>query len=384
MKVAFLSTFALDANVSLINRLRQKCDVYFFTEALYEVHNFISKEKLTETITKGEQVEELQRFHELIPLDKTYVIKGTRNSDIFRKLYTSYKINRYIKKINPDVIVIDNHMLTYFFSTLLYRRKMLIIVHDPFLHSGEDFITDIYLRKMHFSLIDHKMLLNENQKNDFIQHYQYNPEHIHTSFLSVYDFLRYCQTAEASSSASSQFNVLFFGRISPYKGIKYLLDAFVAILETGKYPDITLTIAGSGEFDFDIENYSRYPQIKIYNEFIKPEALANMIAASSVIICPYTDATQSGVIMSAYAFKKPVIATNVGGLPEMVKDGETGIIIEPRNSEAICKAILKLYTNRNLLEEMAQNIEKLYFSGEKSWENAAERFIDAFEKIIKG
>ncbi|MBO6183782.1 MAG: glycosyltransferase family 4 protein [Chryseobacterium sp.] len=379
MKIAFLSIFALDANMSLIHALRKKNDVYFFTEALYEINNFLDKKKLTKTISKGIEVDQLKRFQDFIDLDKTFVIKGTRNSNVIKKLYISYQIHQYLKEINPDVIIIDNSMLTYFVSTLAFRKKMLLLVHDPFLHSGEDFFIDRYLRKIHFSLIQQKMLLNENQKNEFISYYNYNPKDIHTSFLSVYDFLNYFKTNESVDSGN--FNILFFGRISPYKGIKFLLDAFVGILSTKKYTDITLTIAGSGDFDFDIEPYKKYPEIKIINEFIIPENIANLIFKSSVVVCPYIDATQSGVVMSAYAFKKPVIATNVGGLPEMVKDQLTGIIIEPKNSEAIRNAILELYNNSDLLETMSQNIEKLYFSGEKSWASSANRFIEAFENI---
>ncbi|WP_404985304.1 glycosyltransferase family 4 protein [Chryseobacterium sp. M5] len=379
MKIAFLSIFALDANMSLIHALRKKNDVYFFTEALYEINNFLDKKKLTKTISKGTEVDQLKRFQDFIDLDKTFVIKGTRNSNVIKKLYISYQIHQYLKEINPDVIIIDNSMLTYFVSTLAFRKKMLLLVHDPFLHSGEDFFIDRYLRKIHFSLIRQKMLLNENQKNEFISYYKYNPNDIHTSFLSVYDFLNYFKTNESVDSGN--FNILFFGRISPYKGIKFLLEAFVDILSTKKYTDITLTIAGSGDFDFDIEPYKKYPEIKIINEFIIPENLANFIFNSSVVVCPYIDATQSGVVMSAYAFKKPVIATNVGGLPEMVKDQLTGIIIESKNSEAIRNAILKLYNNSYLLEAMSQNIEKLYFSGEKSWTSSANRFIEAFENI---
>lgn len=379
MKIAFLSTFALDANVSLINALKQNNDVYFFTEALYEIFNFLDKKKLTKTISKGTEVDQLERFRDLIDLDKTFVIKGTRNSNVIKKLFISYQIHQYLKEINPDVIIIDNCMLTYFVSTLALRKKMLLVVHDPFLHSGEDFFIDRVLRKIHFSLIRQKILLNENQKNEFIAHYNYNPKDIHTSFLSVYDFLNYCKTNESVDSGN--FNILFFGRISPYKGIKFLLDAFVDILLTKKYPDITLTIAGSGNFDFEIEHYRKYSEIRILNEYIYPENLANLIFNSSVVVCPYIDATQSGVVMSAYAFKKPVIVTNVGGLPEMVKDRSTGIIIEPKNSEAITNAILELYNNSYLLEIMSQNIEKLYFSGEKSWTSSANRFIESLENI---
>lgn len=381
MKVAFLSTFALDANISLINALKEKYDIYFFTEALYKIYNFIDGSQLKKTITKGDKVEVLLRFGNLISLDKTFVIKGTRNSNVFKKLLISYRIHQELKKINPDVIMIDNYMLTYFLTTLSWRKKMLMIVHDPFLHSGENFPIDRYLRKIHFKLIPHKILLNTNQKSNFIRYYGEDPSKVFTSFLSVYDYLRYYVSESYQQENSGKFNVLFFGRISPYKGIKYLLDGFIKIINAGMYDNISLTIAGSGEFDFDINPYKNYSQITILNQFITPSDLADLISQSSVVVCPYTDATQSGVVMSAFAFRKPVIATNVGGLPEMVEDRKTGIIIEPKSSECIYTTLSELYLNRDLLEEMAQNIENTYFSGEKSWRNSAGQFMNAIEKL---
>lgn len=381
MKVAFLSTFALDANISLINALKEKCDIYFFTEALYEIYNFIDGSKLKKTITNGEEVEELQYFRNVISLDKTFVIKGTRNAYVLRKLIISYKIHKQLKNINPDVIIIDNYMLTYFLTTLSWRKKMLMIVHDPFLHSGENFMIDRFLRKIHFKLINNKILLNSNQREDFINYYGEDSSKIFTSFLSVYDYLRYYVSNSGAQDNSVTFNVLFFGRISPYKGIKYLLEGFVKIINEKKYDDIRLTIAGSGDFDFDINLYKKYSQITILNEFIAPSNLADLISQSSVIVCPYTDATQSGVVMSAFAFRKPVIATNVGGLPEMVEDHKTGLIIPSKSSTAIYDALSKIYTNRDLLKNMSENIEKAYFLGGKSWKKSAEHFMTAIEKI---
>lgn len=379
MKIVFLSTLAFDANISLINALRKDCDVYFFTEALYEVYNFINKENLSKHISSGTEVEEIQRFSQLINLEKTYVINGVRNLNIIKKLSASFKIHKIIKKINPDLIIIDNYMLTYLFSALTFRKKTLLIVHDPFLHTGENFLVDKYLRKLYFSLVKNKMLLNKNQKEAFTEFYKEKSNTIHTSFLSVYEYLTFF--SGYNDFEKDDFNVLFFGRISPYKGIKYLLDAFVKILSSDKKRKITLTIAGSGDFDFDISKYENYHQITIVNRFILPEELAKLISQSSVVICPYTDATQSGVIMSAYAFKKPVIATNVGGLPEMVEDGKTGLIIEPKSIDAIYNAILQVYDNQNVLSFFSENIEKDYFLGKKSWRSSADQFLEAFNKI---
>lgn len=380
MKIAFLSTFAFDANVSLINALKKENDIYFVTEALYEVYNYLDINQLDKLISKGSEVKQLNKFKELLPLEKTYVIKGTRNSNIIKKAYNSFKIHTVIRKINPDVILLDGHMLTYIISALFFRNKTLLLIHDPFLHSGENFFIDNLFRKFYFSLVKNKMLLNESQKNKFIKFYKQDPKKVYSSFLGVYDFLKIHQSNQYKSD---EFNILFFGRISPYKGIKYLLDAFLMLLSVEKNPHITLTIAGSGSFDFDIKPYQNYPQINIINDFIQPEVLANMIDKSSLVVCPYTDATQSGVVMSAFAFQKPVIATNVGGLPEMVDHGKTGLLVKPKSSEALFAAILKLYKNQNLLKIFSENIEKDYIYGRKSWMSSAKNFMNAFKNIKK-
>ena len=114
---------------------------------------------------------------------------------------------------------------------------------------------------------------------------------------------------------------------------------------------------------------------------MQPDLLAELVQNSSVVVCPYTDATQSGVVMSAYAFKKPVIATRVGGLPEMVDDGSTGLLIAPKDSRAIKEAVLKLYYHPEILQKMEENIEAEYYRGDKSWDHAAAQFMKVFNLI---
>lgn len=379
MRIVFLSTFAFDANVSLVHSLNKQNETYFITEAMYEVYNYLDKEQLTKLISNGTEVKQLQRFKDLIPLDKTFVVKGVRNSNILQKINNSFKIHKLVEKINPDVVLVDSHMLTYAVTSFLYQKKTVLLVHDPFLHSGEKFFIDNIFRRLYFSLIKTKILLNKNQKAEFIKYFKQDESHVFTSFLSIYNYLTYFSKKSEKNSAS--FNVLFFGRISPYKGLKYLFDAFSEILQLKEFNNITLTVAGSGNFDFDIKPYTAFPQIKIINEFVQPDLLAELVQNSSVVVCPYTDATQSGVVMSAYAFKKPVIATRVGGLPEMVDDGSTGLLIAPKDSRAIKEAVLKLYYHPEILQKMEENIEAEYYRGDKSWDHAAAQFMKVFNLI---
>ena len=107
--------------------------------------------------------------------------------------------------------------------------------------------------------------------------------------------------------------------------------------------------------------------------------MVNLIKDCDAVICPYTDATQSGVIMTSYAFDKPVIATKVGGLPEMLNDGKTGYLIEPRNSESIYHAIMELMEHKNRLDLYQTNIHEIYRKGTKNWDISINKIISCIE-----
>ena len=106
-----------------------------------------------------------------------------------------------------------------------------------------------------------------------------------------------------------------------------------------------------------------------------------MIKESDAVICPYTDATQSGVVMTAFAFGKPVIATKVGGLPEMLDNGELGILIPPKNAEAIKNTFIEIRNNTTLLDGYSNKIHKTYELGDKSWDNTVEILDKAIKSI---
>ena len=118
------------------------------------------------------------------------------------------------------------------------------------------------------------------------------------------------------------------------------------------------------------------------NRFIKDEELASLIRNCTAIVCPYVDATQSGVIMSAFALNKPVIATNVGALPEMVENGRHGILIPPRDSKAIEKAVRDMM-KPSVAQEMAENIQKDFSTGQHSWATIAKELGNTYKKIIE-
>lgn len=140
--------------------------------------------------------------------------------------------------------------------------------------------------------------------------------------------------------------ILFFGFIRKYKGLDLLLEA-MALLQKENYP-IQLVVAG--EYYADKELYvSLIEKFQLKNVIMKTHFIAdsevrNYLSAADFVIQPYRDATQSGVTPLAYHFEKPMLVTNVGGLPDLVPDGKVGVVVEP-NPESIALGIKKLYEN---------------------------------------
>jgi glycosyltransferase involved in cell wall biosynthesis len=177
-----------------------------------------------------------------------------------------------------------------------------------------------------------------------------------------------------------KYDVLFFGRISSYKGIEYLLDAMMKIQEMHK-KNIRLCIAGSGSLKNYEDALNKLENVTLFNRYIESEELVDLIQKSKIIVCPYTDATQSGVAMTAFAFNKPVVATAVGGLPDIVRDDETGYLVQPGDSEHLAESILKLVDDENNRNKIEKGIEDFKLNSRYNWKVIAGKYIDLYTSL---
>jgi glycosyltransferase involved in cell wall biosynthesis len=151
-----------------------------------------------------------------------------------------------------------------------------------------------------------------------------------------------------------QPEILFFGRIWEYKGLEYLIKAEPLI--TAKVPQAKIVIAGTGE------DFGRYRKMMVnpdnfivHNEYVSDEKRAELFRRAAIVVLPYIEASQSFIISIAYRFGKPVVATRVGGLPEMVDHGRTGFLVPPRDIEGLAKAIVDLMQNDEMREAFGEN-----------------------------
>ncbi len=185
------------------------------------------------------------------------------------------------------------------------------------------------------------------------------------------------EARRALGLSESERVLLFFGYVRRYKGLDILLDAMPSILRR-----MAAKLLVVGEFYEDQEKYERQimtrglqPNVQLRAEYVRNEEIATYFSAADLVVLPYRSATQSGIVQIAYHFNKPVVATRVGGLGEVIIEGKTGFLVSPESPDAIADAVVGFF-EQDRDEEFARNIE-----AEKKNYNW-ERFIERVEEAI--
>jgi len=265
-----------------------------------------------------------------------------------------------------------------YFQELLGNVAKVLTIHDYLPHTGE-----ATCRRKWVNILLNKLYTRFDY--EFIQHYRYLSDKF-SKFYGVKDgrtHTVYCGPLEIyrifrqSGIAEEPHTLLFFGRISQYKGLEYLISAFRQVRRM--IPDTKLIIAGKGKLNMRLSEDDNY---EVYNRYVTNEELASLLQRAAIVVTPYTDATHSAVIMTAFAFHKPVVSSAVGGIPEVIADDVTGRLVPPRDSAAFASAILDLLQNSNKRREMARNIVGRFESGMFSWDCIAKRTLQVYNKAL--
>jgi glycosyltransferase involved in cell wall biosynthesis len=153
------------------------------------------------------------------------------------------------------------------------------------------------------------------------------------------------------------FRILFFGRLYAYKGLRYLLEAMPLV--HAAVPNVRLIIAGRGD---DIAQYTAhirdFSYIEIRNRFVPRAEASRLFAEADLLVLPYVEASQSGVLISAMAFGLPVVATSVGEMRALVESTGMGLVVAPRDEKALAAAITKAALDADLRRQFSENAEK--------------------------
>ena len=192
--------------------------------------------------------------------------------------------------------------------------------------------------------------------------------------------------------------MLFFGFVREYKGLKHLINAEAILAD--RYNKNRQESAGDdtdngnasaegtevlpgipklyivGDFDGNRDEYLELidrqgirDHVTVIDGYVPDKEVEKYFSAADLVVLPYESATQSGIVQIAYGFRKPVIVTNVGGLPEVVDDGVTGDIIEPFDDNALAEAIYRYFAEDRQEAYTQGIIEREY---RFSWDRMAE------------
>ncbi|MBN1952336.1 MAG: glycosyltransferase family 4 protein [Bacteroidales bacterium] len=381
MKVLYFSTsFFMDLDLELLKSLAGKVELTYICDLhknSYQSTILHLEKELPEGIFAFSEVSEYlpSFFHEYIDYSKSF-FQHRKKTSLFGKFMQAVSIVKFALRTKPDIIHFGGNISLPHIGLLFMRTPRIQTIHDPTFHSGEFKRKKHYLKKLVIRKANKILLLNHMNDSQFMETFRLKKEKLIHSSLGIYDV--YTNYSSNTVEPIPQ-SILFFGRISPYKGINYLCDAAVRLKK--EIPGLQVWILGKGNYWFDTKHY-RNAGITFINRFIPNEEMVKYIQSSEIIACPYTDATQSGVIMTALAFRKAIIATNVGAIPEVIEHEKTGLLVNPKQADELYHGLKRLLTEPDLREKLYQNIEKEYFSGEKSWNSLSDKLICEYDRTI--
>jgi glycosyltransferase involved in cell wall biosynthesis len=297
-----------------------------------------------------------------------------------------WHVGNVLRKRRPDILIFK-YWLPFFgpcFGTIarIVRKnrhtKVICICDNVLPHERRPF--DIMFTRYVFRAVDAFIVQSSAVERDLLRlvpgvRYRHVPHPVYNIF----------GTGIPASLARQRLGIeedrvlLFFGYVRRYKGLHVLLQAMPAILQTMR---VRLLVVG--EFYADEDAYRRQIEelgiagaVTIRSDYIPNDEVGVYFSAADAVVLPYVSATQSGIAQIAYNFDRPVIATDVGGLAEVVHHDRTGFVIPPENPQALAEAVRNLYTGTRR-EEFTANVqaEKRHYS----WEN----LVAAIEDLARG
>ncbi len=237
---------------------------------------------------------------------------------------------------------------------LLARMKISVIVHNILPH--ERFPGDKVMTRSVLNMT-HRLIMHGQAEVDLARHIGFNHQKMIKAFHPVYD--QFTPPSESSDDIRLRLGLrkrvlLFFGFIRPYKGLDILLAAFRSVARED--PDTSLLIVGESFYahegeastkDRFLQNLPKDDPVRSQmvwiDRYVPNEEVGHYFAAADVFVAPYLSVTQSGPLTIAYAFDKPIIASDLPAFRECVCVGESGYLFETGNAEDLAKTIKRFF-----------------------------------------
>jgi glycosyltransferase involved in cell wall biosynthesis len=366
----YTHAYYLDATLETIQTFKLEVDLHLLIElspdsqksTLLNLEHIDSLETITsmESVFGKTKWAKMKGYFSGVKSIHFAVHKGKRSLG-WTTLKTAKVVGKWIQALNPNIVHFDTiGVRSIGLLPFVWKRINFVTIHDPIPHSGEGSWKTKLVKKIYFPFVKGIFFYSNFSHHQFKTYYPQIRIPTYELRLQAYSIFKLFSTG-----VQATFNdyILFFGRLSPYKGIDLLLDSIPIVLE--KYPNQMFVIAGKPEnYKIDAQYLDLYKDRLVFiAQYLTIDAMAQMIENAKFIICPYRDATQSGVLMAASSLKKMTIATNVGAFPEYIKNNINGLIVEP-NAKAIAHKIVHAldFTQYKFLEKNIVSSSDQYIS----------------------
>jgi D-inositol-3-phosphate glycosyltransferase len=313
---------------------------------------------------------------------------------------------RYAAHSSPKILhILWNSKFEFFDRTIMmfyYKvlgKKIVFTAHN--VNQGKRDAKDSWLNRITLSiqyrLCDHIFVHTPKMKEQLCNLFAVPGDVVSIISFPINNSLPNTELTPAAAKlrlgiASDERAILFFGRIRPYKGIEHLLEAF-RVLSAKKEKNYRLIVAG--EPIKGCEDYLQqlrkslgddFDQDRIIwrTQFIPDTEVEIYVKAADVLVLPYKEIFQSGVLFLAYAFGLPVVATDVGSFREDIVEGRTGFLCDPEHPQDMAKAIDRYFASdlfRNLT--IRRQEIKNYANAHHSWQSVAGATCSVYSKVLE-
>jgi glycosyltransferase involved in cell wall biosynthesis len=318
----------------------------------------------------------------LSSFDKPPFRRDPRNLQAIRAAF------RLIDKSKPDVLhVQESFDYAYDIYSLIARFPPLITtIHDVVPHPGDGHAAPgLQYSKAISCWRSSKLIVHtDGMRSQLAQRFRVNTKKIdvipHGELGTLYRHL--ARSSNEPELPREPQTLLFFGRIWPYKGLRYLLEAF-AILKT-EIPTARLIIAGKGgDLTTNAQLIRSLQDIELIDSFIPAGKVAGLFERSSVVVLPYIEASQSGVSAIGFTTGTIVVASNVGGLADLIDDQRTGLLVEPRDSTKLASTLVMILKDQEKQSQIRERALALG-QGPLNWSAIAESTLATYKAALSG
>jgi len=296
----------------------------------------------------------------------------------------TFQLVSSIKKFSPAVLHYQegNRDEVLFSLPFFFGKPKVVTVHDPAPHSGAD------AKRNRFSRIRLYSFMMRRSADAAIAHGKFLAEELERvcpwltgKVTAIPHGPLGVPLASGTPPMPQGMRLLFFGRIHKYKGLRHFVDAVVQLHRDGL--PVTGVVAGSGS---DLEEHRAAMLaagcFEVMEGFIPAADVPPLFLNSRAVVLPYVDGTQSGVAAMALGLGCPAVASAVGAIPELVRDGENGLLVAPADTAALAHAIRKVVSDDALWHQLATGAIRLR-DGELTWKTIGAQTLKVYEPIQK-